>query len=244
MNKVPALQRGIEIIRAVAGKEYTLPQLEDEMTIPKASFGRLMKCLQDNGFINLESGTKRLSLGDDLTFLSMEAYENSPVRRYGDESVIRLSSRWGVTFVIHEHCHPFKIYWRVKAVPPGGINTRPVGFSMESLNSNAQGQLFLSQLPDAEIKAYFATGQICIASEYTLKTYKEIMPRITETRQAGYAYQERENNAFMKQIAVPFVLPGCSGNFCLTCYMPLDFTEVTPLLDNMRFEAARIGGSE
>lgn len=244
MSEVPALQRGLEIIRTIVSGKYTLAQLEAEVKIPKASFGRLLKCLLDNDFISIEPGSKYFSAGDDLIFLAMESYENSNVWQQGNESVRKLSERWGVTFVIHEYRHPFLIYWRVKSVPPGGINTRPVGFYMQGLNNNAQGQLFLSQLPEAEIKDFFASKLINTSSEYTLKSYEELKPRLEEIRKCGYAYQERENHVFMKQISVPLKLQGSSGKFCLTCYLPLDFQEVNPLRDNMLFEAARVGGIE
>jgi len=244
MSEVPALDRGLEIIRTIASNKYTLPQLEAELEIPKASFGRLMKSLLESEFISIEAGTKRLSIGDDLTFLTMEAYENSSVWRQGNESVRILSDRWCVTFVIHEYRHPFIAYWRVKSVPPGGINTKAPGFYMQGLNSNSQGQLFLSQLPESNVKDFFESKLTNIATEYTLKSYDELMPRLIEIRQCGYAYQERENNAFMKQISVPLKLQGNNGIFCLTCYLPFDFEEVVPLRDNMLFEAARVGGIE
>lgn len=244
MSEAPALQRGLEIIRIVATGGYTLPQLENELNIPKASFGRLMKCLLDNGFINLEPGTKQLSVGDDFTFLAMTAYEDSTVYRLRHESARKLSSRWGVTFVIHEYRRPFRVYWRVKSVPPGGVNTRPVGFHMQGLNCNAQGQLFLAQLPEEEARGFFDTELVRKPAADTVTSYDEIQPRLEKIRIDGYAYQERENNPSMKQIAVPVKLRGSEGTFCLTCYLPLDFEEVGPLLDNMLFETARIGGIE
>ena len=244
MSQVPALQRGIEIISKIAVSDYTYSQLESEMGIPKASFGRLMKCLLDNNFIVADKGSKLLRIGDNLMHLSMESYESSPVWRYGHESARKLSERWKITCVIHEHKEPFEIFWRVKSVPPGGINTRAVGFSMSSMNSNSQGQLFLSQMPDLAIKDYFAAGQLRKASEFTIMDYDSMLVRIQEIRECGYALQEKENHAFMKQISVPFKLPGDKGRFCMTAYMPLDFADVLPLRDNMLFEAARVGGIE
>ena len=244
MSVVPALERGLEIISKVALGKYTIAELETELDIPKASFGRLMKCLFEQGFVNIDSSTRMLSVGDDFTLLAMEAYENSTVWREGNASVNKLSARWQATFVIHEYIHPFKVYWRVKSVPPGGINTRPPGFCMQGLNSNAQGQLFLSTLTEEQVKEFFQQGLCRMASEYTLKSYEEILPRLDEIRKLGYACQERENNAFMKQVAVPLKLRGSASQFCLTCYLPLDFEEVEPLRNNMLFEAARVSGTE
>jgi DNA-binding IclR family transcriptional regulator len=187
MNNVPALERGLEIIRTIATGKYTLPQLEAEMNIPKASFGRLIKSLLENEFINIEKGTKRLSIGDDLTLLAMEAYENSSVWQQGNESVRKLSDRWGVTFVIHEYRHPFLVYWRVKSVPTSGINTKAPGFYMQGLNCNSQGQLFLSQLPESDVKDFFESKLTNITTEYTLKSYAELLPRLIEIRQSGNA---------------------------------------------------------
>ena len=244
MSEVPALERGLEIIRTIATGKYTLPQLEAEMNIPKASFGRLIKCLTDNDFINIDSGTKRLSAGDDFIFLAMESYENSAVWQQGNESVRKLSDRWNATFVIHEYRDPFLAYWRVKSVPAGGINTRPPGFYMQGLNSNSQGQLFLSQLSSLKAEEFFASRLAKKVTEHTLMTYNELIPRLTEIKKCGYAYQERENNPFMKQISVPLKLKGSNAMLCLTSYLPLDFKEVDPLRDNMLFEAARVGGIE
>ena len=143
MSVVPALERGLEIISKVALGKYTIAELETELDIPKASFGRLMKCLFEQGFVNIDSSTRMLSVGDDFTLLAMEAYENSTVWREGNASVNKLSARWQATFVIHEYIHPFKVYWRVKSVPPGGINTRPPGFCMQGVKFKCSGTAFL-----------------------------------------------------------------------------------------------------
>ena len=243
MNSVPALQRGLELIKAAAGGDYTVAQLEEESGIPKASFNRLIKCLADNAFITINEDSRKLSLGNEAVYLAMESYENSALYQFGYPAVYDLGEIFKATFVIHQYCAPNRIYWRVKHAPPNCIRTRPVGFCMNFFNNNAQGQLFLSQMPKKEVKEYFASGEL-ICGEYILNTYKKMKSRLEQIREQGFAFQERENHPGMKQIAVPLKFPGDNGVYSLTCYLPLDYQDVDKVRDRMLYEAARIAGVE
>ncbi|MFA7230498.1 MAG: IclR family transcriptional regulator C-terminal domain-containing protein [Victivallaceae bacterium] len=244
MSKVPALQRGLEIIQSAAGGNRTVTELESELGIPKASFGRLLRCLTENGFVKIDRDTRKITLGEDIIFKVMKAHESSAVYIETRNMLRRMAAQWLLTFVVHECVQPFTVYWRAKEVPLNGINTPATGHVMTALNICAQGQLFLSQQPDSVIRDFFASGLIRKASEYTLTEADRLMERFSTIRSLGYAYQEKENNSLMKQLAVPLRLRGSSGNYCLTCYMPLDFSEVNALRDSMLFEAGRLTGVE
>jgi IclR family acetate operon transcriptional repressor len=244
MNKTPALQRGLEIIKKATTGDYTIQRLENETGIPKASFGRLLRCLSDNGFIAIDQQSKIVTTGDELLFSAMDSYERSPVYIETRGMLARLGAQWSQTFVIHKYREPFTAVWIAKTIPNGAINTRPIGFSMQGLNANAQGQYFLSQLPHRMVEEFFEKGLKRVHSAHTITDPETMKIRLADIREKGYVYIERENSPMMKQLAVPLKLRGEQGIFCLTCYMPLEFDSVTNLRDCMLFEAGRLTGIE
>ena len=242
MSNVPALQRGLEIIRKIASEDYTLSRLEEELNIPKASFGRLIRCLDDNHFIKIDPISKLVLPGDDLLHSAMNSYERSPLHRDTSGMLARLGNRWQQTFVIHEYREPFTAVWRAKTAPCNAINTRSIGYSMQGLNSNAQGQWFMSQLPVKRVDDFFRQGLERIATEQTISDPGILKERLQQVRRQGYVYIEEENSPMMKQLAIPLELTGQSGMFCLTCYLPLDFAAVDELKKHMIFETKRLTG--
>ncbi len=237
-NNVPALQRGCDIIKAVSeSRGISCAELGEELGIPKASLNRMLKCLLDNGFLRQNPKTKGLEIGVDLSYAVGRSEENSPLSMATRGMLAKLSEKWGATFVVYEYCDPFQVIWRVKHEPSGGIKTQASGLRTSKMNMNAQGQLFLSALPDAKIAEFFESGLAHKATQFTVMSFEPMMERVREIREQGYAAQERENHPSMKQVAVPLKIKNVPGAFSLGCFLSGDFEDVSALTDDMLFES-------
>ena len=74
---VPALSRGLEILRMVSERgDCVSAVLERELAIPKASLQRLIDTMVGAGALAYVEGGKRLRIGDALTAIVSGAYEN------------------------------------------------------------------------------------------------------------------------------------------------------------------------
>lgn len=237
-SNAPALQRGIEIINLVSERRDCTPTLiEKELNIPKASCSRLIEALLENNTLEYAHAGRYLKLGKSLTCQVMRSYEKESLVVAVKPMLRRLSERWGVTFVVYEYLDEFQLIWRVKDEPEDGIKTRPPGFSINHLNINAQGQLFLSMLSDEQIREYVEKGFAVSRTKHTLTTCDDLLKRVEQIRRDNYAYQERESNLSMKQIAVPLNIRELDGIYALGCFLAVDFTETYGLRDSMLFEA-------
>lgn len=237
-SNAPALQRGIEIINLVSERSDCTPTLiEKELNIPKASCSRLIEALLENNTLEYAHGNRHLKLGKSLTCQVMRSYEKESLVVAVKSMLRRLAEKWGVTFVVYEYLEEFQLIWRVKNEPEGGIKTRPPGFSINHLNINAQGQLFLSMLSDVRIRQYVEKGFAVSHTKHTLTTYDDLLERAEKIRRDKYAYQERESNLSMKQIAVPLNIREVDGIYALGCFLPVDFSETDKLRDSMLLEA-------
>ncbi len=243
-TSTPALQRGCELISAISQhRGISCTKLGELLEIPKASLNRMIKCLLDNGFICQDS-RKGLHIGHELTYQVFRAYENTPLTMNTQKILDRMAQKWDATFVIYEYKEPFQLIWQVKRESLNGIKTQQPGLVTDKMNINAQGQLFLSQMPDEKIGEFFAKGLAGENTPYTIVTKEKMLERANIIRAQGYAIQERENHPAMKQIAVPLKLRNIKGTFALGCFLPLTFPNTGQLKDDMLFESGLIINQE
>ncbi|MCF6176277.1 MAG: hypothetical protein L3J71_10980 [Victivallaceae bacterium] len=244
-SKAPALQRGIDILRMI-GKNgaSTSTKIEKELNIPRASLNRFIDCLIENDFLSTAGDTRDLSIGNELLHLVMSTYEKNPLIVVMSPILKRLAQQWQAAFVFYGYRENFTIEWLAKQEPDGAIRTMAPGFRTQCLNMNAQGQLFLSFLSDQEIRDYVDMGLVKKATEQSLTSAEALIERCQYIRRRGYAFQQRENNPVMQQIAVPLKFPGDMANYAVGCFLPFDFNETDKLAEQMLLECSRISGSE
>lgn len=244
-NNVPALQRGCEILLKVSETPgISISELEEQLQIPIASLNRMLRCLKNNGFLNQDPKNKKLRIGDVLTHAVTSSHENALLTRTVRKMLTRLVKKWDVTFVVYEYQQPFDIIWRAKLEPENGIITRAPGLTTSNMNKSAQGQLFLSRLPDEIISVFFKHKLAQKGTEFTIMTEELMMARIAEIRSQGYAFQERENHPSMKQLAVPLNFRNIPGTFALGCFLPITFSEIENLKDDMLYESGLLTNQE
>ncbi len=244
-SSVPALERGCEIIELVsANPEITFNKLYEMLDIPRASFGRIINTFIEQDFLQFDENRKVLSIGDRLLNAVLDYHENQHFTVTALNVLENLWLKWRVTFTIAEYKEPFSIIWRAKRSGPANIRTRAPGFCSQKLNISAQGQLFLSLLPDQKIKEYFDKGMAVSRTPFSITTCELMMERVQRIREQGYALQEKENNISIKQLAVPIKFRNTDGIYSLFCFLPLDFSETEKLKDDMLLEANKILSQE
>lgn len=239
-NTTPALQRGIEILNYIASNgSISYTELEASLGIPKASLSRLLSCLESNHYLWQSPHDKRFQIGNALVFRASQAYENDPIVITSRPVVNRLAEKWDLTFVVYEYRHPSQLLWRVKHESSNGIKTQPEGFATNKLNINAQGQLFLARMPENELSECL-NETLQRSTQHTLTSRDNILKRIEEIRKQGYAYQERESSLSFKQLAVDFAIPGTTARLALGCFIPMEFSNVDAVCDDMLLERDKL----
>lgn len=240
-SDVPALQRACDILLKISeAGTLSSSELYSSFDIPRASMVRLLNCLESNGFIVQNPSLNGFQVGDRIKSAVISAYENEPLVVASREMLRRLAEKWHVTFVVYEYIDPFQVVWRTKSEPAGGIKTQAPGRTINRMNMNAQGQLFLSFFPDEKVRELFKRGLAHKATEFTLMDEESLLSRIDTIRKQGYAYQERENSPYMKQLAVPLSFNNIPGVFALGCFMKADFPDVEAMKDDMLMESAML----
>lgn len=242
---MPALQRGCEIIKLVATEPgISVSQIEKKLKIPKASLNRIIRVLADEDFICQQSGERGLKIGNKLLCKALLSYESDPLVKNTAAMLQSLGEKWKSTFVVYQYEEPFRIIWRAKYEPAAGVKTVPAGFSTLMMHISAQGQLFLSMFPDSKTKEFVKKGFAERFTEKTLTAEAKLLSRIAEIRKRKWAYQEGENNIARRQIAVPLEMGGIPGLYALGCHLPLEFTEIEELKNDMLVKASALSERE
>ncbi|MHC4873702.1 MAG: IclR family transcriptional regulator domain-containing protein [Planctomycetota bacterium] len=238
-SDAPALQRGIDIINLVAqNPDISLAQLEEELSIPKASMMRLISTLTDNGYLKAGTHKKSFRLGDSLINEVFTSHNRDKTISLLRPMLKRLSKKWDATFVIFKFLPGYKVLWYVKEESEVSIRTKEPGAVSENINNNAQGKYFLSTLDDEELNNYLDSYTPRKSTEFTVWEKDKLLKQIAEIRKTGFAAQSQENTLTNQQIAVPVKIPGEKEPDCLTAYLNIDFDKLDELKKDMLFESS------
>lgn len=222
----------------------SVSQIEKTLKIPKASLNRIIKVLIDKDFISHATERKGLKIGNSLLSDVMKFYEADALVKDSTAILRHLGEKWKTTFVVYQYEEPFKVVWKAKYEPADGIKTKVPGSFTQKMHISAQGQLFFSLLPDAEIKEFIRSGLAEKITEKTLTTEAGLLKKIREIRKQKWAYQERENSISMKQLAVQLSLNGIPGVYALGCHLPLEFEDLEGLRNDMLTEVSKFSDRE
>jgi len=125
----------------------------------------------------------------------------------------------------------------VKSEPKNGISTQSCGFVTHDLHCNAQGNVFLSTMSDEEIRNYVSGNDLRRITPETLTDVDSLLSRVQYVRENGYCYQKNENHKSMQQVAVPLEITNEPAILCIGCYLPLQFTNMEAIIEDILTEA-------
>jgi len=184
-----SLSRAISILKVVAraqGASLRLATITRETNISKTTTIRLIQTLLEEGMLMRTADGKYL-LGSESHALGAGADEHSeivklaagPVRRIaiacGDSAFLLVRSGFNSTCLIREDgAHPLKTH----VLQPG--TKLPLGVG-------AGGTAILAAMNDQEIERCIATNQACCEEHYPGNLPQQMLDRIQECREKGYA---------------------------------------------------------
>jgi DNA-binding IclR family transcriptional regulator len=203
-SQAPALQRGLNILEFLAGREEgaTLSELSSALGLSPASIFRLTGVLEESGYVRREEPSRRFSLTRKLLLLAQPKREGralveccmGPMReilRVTGETV-QLCCLAGNESVMIEQLastHPFKYIVDLGSRPP--------------LHCCAPGKALLAWLPAAEQARVIRELKLEKHTARSITTRKGLLEECRKIRAAGFAVDEGEHFEGIHCVAAP-----------------------------------------
>jgi IclR family KDG regulon transcriptional repressor len=193
--------RVLDALRRLDGAGVT--ELSDELDYTQSAVHAQLNTLRANGFVVKDGSTYRLS----LQFLD---FARSVTSRFGNFDLIRseMNSLAEETDEVAQFAtdERGKIVYLDKARGENAVKTGSFMGKREHLHSTAMGKAILSTKSDEEIDRLIEQHGLPEQTKNTATDREELLDRLADVREQGYAVDDEENVRGLRCIASPVMV--------------------------------------
>lgn len=198
MDGIQSLARGLHILDLIAnsGRSWSVTELAQALQVDKSSASRLVRTLASYGYLQIEPGTRRYTLGRRLYHIGWQMLNLMPIRQKARAYLHRLVQDTG-------ECAHTAVFAESKALVIDDVETettlRVVSGTgrMIPLHCTAVGKALLAfaevPLPH-ELQAF---------TPRTITSHDQLALHLAETFRRGYALDDEEFDEGIRCIAAP-----------------------------------------
>ena len=218
------VDRALVILASLAEGPASLEQAANRIGVHKSTALRLLRTLEEHGFVHRQSDY-RYRLGGKLLSLAQLALESIDVRVVAAPHLADLNERCGhtvhlavyedgeVTYVDKlESRYPVRMYSRIGKRAP--------------LTASAVGKVLLADLPEARRREVVETLEFPAYTARSLRLPSELLAELEVVRKQGWAVDRGEYEETVNCVAVP--IRGVDGRVIAACSISTP-TVVAPL---------------
>lgn len=213
-----ATERALAILSQVSSSEEPLAatSIASRLALPVPTVHRLVRHLEELGFLERVLGSKRLSIGPALQELALAALVNSDIRGH------RRSVLKALVDVVKETCNitvldgdEVAYIDRVESQWPLRTHLHPG--SRVPIHCGASGKVFLAHMPAYRRRRFLYSSPLRQMTENTCTDPKRLEEELTEVRRLGYAVDDEEFLHGLVGLAVPLL--DSANRVCATVSM-------------------------
>jgi len=239
-----ALQKAFAVLEAISGESRPigLAELAERLDMPKQTVHRVVRQLEDEGYLRREPLRERYVVGPKLNNLAVDTLSNSFQSAPFHNVLTRLVSTVGETCNVGMLNGPTVVYLdRVECNWP--LRLQLAAGSRLPIHASAIGKLLLAFLPTRSRRRILSSADL---QRYTINTLAD--PDVLEAdcrtiRQQDYSVNDQEQHVGLLGLAVPIrtsdgrVIAGLA----LHCPLPrMDLPRAMSHLPDLRQAAAEI----
>lgn len=203
MNKSAA--RAIDVLELLAKnkKSMTLTEIGNKLGLPKSSCFDIVYTLVERGVLEVDNeAMKTFRLGIKLFQLGSAVLTQTNLHSIAHPQLIRLSKETGETVYLAIEDKGEIVYLdKVESDEPVR-STLSVG-SRSIMYVTGLGKALLAAYPDEQVNKIIDSGELITRTPYSIKTFEELQKDLENTRNRGYAIDDREGMEFLRCVAVP-----------------------------------------
>lgn len=192
----------LELIMTSPKDEMSLAELTDLSGLKKTTVNRILKALNNRGYLRQLENRGKYSIGGQLIHLSNIIKHKVKIRDIAMPYLVQLSESIEelVTFInvdnhrayVIEEIHP---NYPLRIVYPESGGTNP-------LYSTSEGKLCLASMSEEELDKYLNSVEMIKFTPNTITGAEEIKKHIRQVAQEDIAYDDEEHFKGMRSVAV------------------------------------------
>jgi DNA-binding IclR family transcriptional regulator len=207
MTDVPALRRGLAVLRLLAGKAgpVTAVSVARELRLPRSTTYHLLAELADAGFVTHLAEERRYGLGVGAFELGSAYLRHDPLERLAKPILHRLVERTGQTAHLGI-LHGRETLYLIREQPANPyLTVTDVGVRMPA-QLPASGRAMLAHLPAAQVRALFPGRDSFVnRTGRGARNLPELRRQLTEERRTGWAVEDGYVTEGFASVAAPVI---------------------------------------
>jgi DNA-binding IclR family transcriptional regulator len=239
--------KALKILEAVAagGRPVSIAELSAVLRLSKPTTHRIGTVLEGLGYLEREPGSRRFVEGKRLIHLALSVLQAAAGRGARHGILQALSETIGETCNLGGMSGNEVVYLdRVEATWPLGL--RFEAGSRVPLHCTSLGKLFLSNLPEAQLRKTVSVLPLKRYTENTITHQARLIAELREIREKGYATDNQEFMSGVVCIAVPVMGPDhrpCAGIALSAPEARLTLTQACEYIPLLREAADRLAAT-
>ena len=203
MNKSAA--RAIDVLELLASssRALTLTDICQQLALPKSSAFELVNTLLERGAIEYDrEELKTFRLGLKVFQIGMSVVGKMDLYREAHRTIEQLSQKTGETTYLAVEKEGQVVYLdKVEADLP--IRSSCAIGSTRHMHLTGLGKALLATHTDDEVRAIVGEGELLTYTPWSIATLDRLLEDMKDTRERGYAIDDREGMEYVRCVAAP-----------------------------------------
>lgn len=200
-DEVGVLVKALDILdRMALDAPCTVGQLCERTGVTKPAAYRIMKTLEQRGYVLRDDATRSYSLGPALYGLSRAARDATDLVRLAQPAMRRLHDEFGETVNLGVVSHGQVVYLDTIESTQRLRSTVQIAIR-DHVHSTALGKAVLTALPEQQARDLLAGTELPKLTPNTLLTVDDLMAGLKTFRRDGYAVDDEENELGSRCVA-------------------------------------------
>jgi len=205
-RRVPAVERAVRILQALAAAELRLTEIARTLDLPKSTTLALAETLAAHGLVAYDPGPRRYRLGAALAALGGAVQAQSNVRRAARPHLERLVRQTGETAILHVPDGTGSVILDREESPHQLRVTAPLGMRLPPF-AGAVAKVFLAALPEREA-ARLVGRTLPAFTPRSITRPDAYLREVRRVRRQGFARDDQEYLCGVRAVSAPISASG------------------------------------
>lgn len=196
-----SIDKTLSVIDYIFGHESTFIEIQKELNLPKATLHRILQSLEDHEYIEKDAITNKYYLGLKFIYYGEGLKARLSLTDIAKESLVALAETIGESIslcILHEGMSLSLLFYRGEE---SALTSHLVPFS--PLNCCASGKLFLSNMSDSDVEAYFNSNAPLRKTARTIMTLEDFLEEKEKIINENVSYDDEEYEYGLFCMSVP-----------------------------------------
>jgi IclR family transcriptional regulator, acetate operon repressor len=201
---VAALDRAIDVLMhfvEMRAETLGVSEIAADLVMSKTTVHRILTSLRARGFVQLDAGTRRYSLGPTAMRLGSSYLSRVDVRRMAGPVLRELSAAANETATLSVRVGDSRVYVDQVTPPREVFMSVSIGVPFP-LHAGASSKAMLAFMTDAEIDAYLEQSLQSL-TDGTITDPRQLRRELGAIRSRGWAQSDSERQAGAASVAAP-----------------------------------------